>query len=213
MYLRSFLLPFPFPSSFDPSLLEISISVSNNLARQNTSSLPNPAKHHPPNPPLHTLPRLQNPPIRRNKHALPRPRKPLDIPTLPRPRNLAQILTGQPNPPGRFTNQLHVPQHRLVIPILQPQPQSSLRRVLGNMDFVDVFGLEVGARRVGRRVGEPGFFLELGGHVGEGVWGGGCLEGNRFWGRGTPEDHAGDEAFALETEHEVDMQFGDGDGG
>jgi len=80
---------------------------------------PHPTECHTPNPPLHAIPRLQYSPICRHEHALSRMRQTLHITALPRPCDLCQILTRQPYPSRRLAYQLHVLQHRLIVPVLQ----------------------------------------------------------------------------------------------
>lgn len=83
------------------------------------TALPNLTQRLPPNPPLHTLPRLQNAPISRNIHTLARPRQTRNIPRPSPPRNDSQILTTNPYPPRRLTNQFHILQHGFIIPVFE----------------------------------------------------------------------------------------------
>lgn len=92
------------------------------LPRPQQPSLPNSTQRHPTRHPLHTLPRLQNSPIRRQEHALARPRQSRNITTCPCPRDLVQIVRGQPYPPRRLADELHMLEHRLIIPVLEPEP-------------------------------------------------------------------------------------------
>ena len=98
-------------------LVQCSLTVHNHPV-----SLPHPAQRHATQLPLHTFPRLQYPPIRRDEHALSRPRQTLHIARLSCPRNLSQILARQPYPPCGLGYQLHILQDRLVLPVLQAEP-------------------------------------------------------------------------------------------
>ena len=150
-------------------------------------------------------------------------RQPIHITTRSRPRNLAQILARQPYPTRRLADQLHVLEHRLVVPVLQSQPQSPPRRVLRDRVFVEVVvdaeqrvwrgAAREGGRRGRRGVCGPGLVCEGLRQLFVFFWRGGDLQGVGLWGGCAAEGYAGEEAFTLEAQHEVDVHFGDGDGG
>ena len=99
--------------------------------------LVDPAQCHAAQFPLHALARFQYASIRGQEHALSRMGQSLHIGCLPRPCDLPQILAGQPYPPRRLAHQLHVLEHRLVVPVLEAQPQSPPGRVLRDLDVVE----------------------------------------------------------------------------
>ena len=172
---------------------------------------PHPTKRHPPYPSLHAIPRLQNPSIRGQKHALSRMRQTLNITALSRPRNLPQVLARQPYPPRRLTYQLHILKHRLVIPVLHPDPQSPPRRVLRDMDLVPFLIF----KRIGMRTGIrfPGPLLQYRRHLLQICGVRLRLQEEGLGRRGGAQRHGRDEAFALQAQHEVHMQLRDGYGG
>jgi len=130
----------------------------------------------------------------------------LDVTRLPRPRNQVQIVAGQPYPPSRLADKFHVPQHRLIIPILQPQPEPSPCRVLRDADFIHLLLTQwvvlrrvcipwLGCKLLRRQLLLLGIDCRL-------------QEKGFGWGDAT-EGHRGDETFTLHGQHEVDVQLGD----
>lgn len=102
----------PTPSRFSPSPPPIATSLQRI----------HPHQQHPPRLPLHTLPHLHHPAIRRHIHALPHAPQPLHIPPLIPLTQLEQVPEPHPHPPRRLRHHLHPSEHGFIIPVLQPHP-------------------------------------------------------------------------------------------
>lgn len=119
------------PISYIPSLCVADPSPHDTLyiPIRWTINLLRPTKHHSTHISLHTLPHLHNPPISTHVQAFPHPPQTLHIPTPIPLRYIPQPLHPHPYPPRRFAHHPHLTQHRLAIPVFQPDPQPSRRHI------------------------------------------------------------------------------------